>query len=273
MPPSPTDVDSLLSEAEEALHDGRLDEAERSCRRALEADPRHTEAHLMLGDVLREQGRVPEAETFYRVVVITQPDHADAWGALASVLLEQLRWEEARKAANRALREHLGQPEGAWVRSVLRERRGDHAGAHRDLLRAWRVDPEGYPLPVALSDEAVDEAVAECLELLHPTLREYMANVPIVLEDVPAEEILRQYDPPASPTQLLGYFTGNTLRDRSMHNPWSGMLNAIVLFRRNLERYAYDHDHLLDELRITLFHEIGHFLGLTEEDLEERGLD
>ena len=32
-------------------------------------------------------------------------------------------------------------------------------------------------------------------------------------------------------------------------------------------------EHLLDELRITLYHEVGHFLGLDEKDLEERGLD
>lgn len=273
MAPSQPDVDSLLQEAEEALQEGRLDEAERACRRALSDAPRHADVHLMLGDVLREQGRSDEAEGFYRFVVMNHPEHADGWGALSSVLLDQLRWDEARKTANRALRERPDQPEAAWVRGVLRERRGDIAGAQRDYLRAWRADPDGYPLPVPLPDDTVDEVVSECLEQLHPTLREYLANVPIVLEDVPSEELLRQYDPPAGPTQILGYFTGNSLRERSLDNPWSGMMNAIVLFRRNLERYAHDHEHLLDELRITLFHEIGHFLGLSEEDLEQRGLD
>ncbi|MDP6935134.1 MAG: metallopeptidase family protein, partial [Myxococcota bacterium] len=35
---------------------------------------------------------------------------------------------------------------------------------------------------------------------------------------------------------------------------------------------AHDREELVEQLRITLFHEIGHFLGLTEEDLENRGL-
>ena len=111
------------------------------------------------------------------------------------------------------------------------------------------------------------------LQALHPTLREYLRDVPILLEEFPSDEILQHYDPPAYPTELLGYFSGHSLMKRSLEDPWSGVPGAIVLFRRNLQRYAQDHEHLLEELRITLFHEVGHFLGLSEQDLEERGLD
>lgn len=276
------ELDALLDEAELALSEGRFDDAERACRDALGASPRNVEAHFMLGEITRDLGRLDEAEGAYRFVVLNTPEDAEgrakalgaeAWATLAGVLLEQLRWDEAKKAANRALRENPECAEGAWVRAILRERRGDYAGAMRDYLRAWRNEPEAFPLPIPLDDETVDDIVVECLEAFHPSLREFLGNVAIILEEVPSEDLLMQYDPPAAPTHILGYFSGVSLQERSLENPWSNLPGAIVLFRRNLSRYARNREELLDELRVTIFHEVGHFLGLDEEDLEKRGLD
>lgn len=279
------DIEALLDDAELALHQGRTDSAEDACRAALALDPRHIEAHYLLGEVLREDGRLEEAEGAYRFVALNTAENptsdpaqaapfaAEAWASLASILVELLRFDEARKAANRALRENPRCAEGAWVRAILRERRGDHTGAERDYLRAWRVDPLAYPLPVPLDDVTVEKMVEECLLAFHPSLRAYLANVAIVLEEVPSDELLEQYGPPAAPTQILGYFSGTSLQERSLENPWSNLPGAIVLFRRNLSRFARDEAELLEELRVTIFHEVGHFLGLDEDDLEKRGLD
>jgi predicted Zn-dependent protease with MMP-like domain len=46
-----------------------------------------------------------------------------------------------------------------------------------------------------------------------------------------------------------------------------------VLYQRNLERFARDREELVEQIRITLLHEVGHFLGLDEEQLRERGLE
>jgi predicted Zn-dependent protease with MMP-like domain len=266
-------VEALLTEAEEALAEGDAEGAERTLRRALKLAPNHRDVSFLLGDALRDQGRLDEAEGLYRAVVLGTPGDADAWAALAGALLFQLRWSEAHKAANRALREDPGHPEAAYIRGVLRERRGDYPGAQRDFLRAWTADPALWSLPVPLDDETVEEVVVDTLEALHPTLREYLADIPILLEEFPSDEVLQQYDPPAYPTELLGYFSGHSLMERSTDDPWSGVPGAIVLFRRNLQRFARDREHLLEELRITLFHEVGHFLGLDEKDMEDRGLD
>lgn len=267
------ELEALLDRVEEALSEGRSEEAERALRRGLARWPEHRELTFLLGDALRDQGRLDEAEGIYRAVVLASPDDADAWAALSSALLFQLRWAEAAKTASRALREHPGHPEASYIRGVLRERRGDYQGAQRDYLRAWHANPEIWRLPVPLDDETVEAVVVETLEALHPTLREYLRDIPILLEEFPSDEVLRHYDPPAYPTELLGYFSGHSLMERSLDDPWSGVPGAIVLFRRNLQRYARDREHLLEELRITLFHEVGHFLGLDEDDLEARGLD
>ena len=47
---------------------------------------------------------------------------------------------------------------------------------------------------------------------------------------------------------------------------------AIYLFRRNLLRVCADRDELKREVRITVQHEVGHLLGLDEDDLERWGL-
>ena len=47
----------------------------------------------------------------------------------------------------------------------------------------------------------------------------------------------------------------------------------ITLYQNNLERFARTRQELLDEIRITVLHEVGHLLGLDEDELYERGLD
>ncbi len=253
--------------------EGRPEDGEGLLRRLLIIDQRHPEAQFLLGEALREQGRIEESELAYRGAVLSNPSLAEGWSALSSVLFDQLRWEEARRAANRGLREDPWNAEAAYVRAALRERRGDSAGARRDYLRAWRAEPTYFPLPTVLDDATLEEVVQAALQELHPTLQEFLGNVAILVEDVPSEDVLRSYDPPAAPTGILGYFSGASLMERSLEDPWSNLPGAIVLFRRNLERMARTREEVIEELQVTLYHEVGHFLGLNEDDLEARGLD
>ena len=95
----------------------------------------------------------------------------------------------------------------------------------------------------------------------------------LLLEDLPTEDDLHRYDPPMSPLEILGYFSGHSVAERSSNDAWSQLPGTIVLFRSNLERMALDRNELIEQLRITMYHEVGHFLGLDEQDLEDRGLD
>ena len=266
-------VETLLDRAEDAIETGDAETALSICQQALTLVPGHPGAQFVQGDALRALGRLEEACEAYRAAALGRPDHASSWASLALTLFELLRFDEAQRTVKRAVREDPLCPEAGWVRSMLRERAGDTDGASRCLQHACWLDPQGFPLPPILSDAEVEKLVEEALWLLHPSLREYLSNVAILLEEVPDEDVLRQYDPPASPLEILGYFSGHSLQDRSLDDPWSQLPGTIVLFRANLERHAGDREELVEQLRITFFHEIGHFLGLDEDDLEARGLD
>ncbi|MEC7948217.1 MAG: metallopeptidase family protein [Myxococcota bacterium] len=266
-------LERLLDDAEQALDQGAPEAALSLCAQALELEPGHPGAWFVRGDATRALGALEEAADSYRRAALARPSHASSWASYGLVSFELLQLEEAQRGASRAIREEPRNPEGWWVHSLLAEWRGDLPGAERALLHARFLDPVGYPIPARLTDDEVESLVEEALTELHPDIRSYLANVAILLEELPDEETLRVYDPPASPLELLGFFSGHSLMERSSEDPWSNLPPTIVLFRRNLERHAGSRDELVHELQITLFHEIGHFLGLSEEDLEARGLD
>ena len=49
-------------------------------------------------------------------------------------------------------------------------------------------------------------------------------------------------------------------------------LDRILLFKKNLEKICRDAEDLIDQIQITVRHEVGHYLGLDEDDLERLGL-
>jgi predicted Zn-dependent protease with MMP-like domain len=266
-------VERVLDAAEEALDRGEPDEALELCRDVLETHPHHVGALFVAADAERQLGELERAEAGYRAVIATEPHHSHGWSALAGVLFDQLRFDEARVAALRSVRADAENAEAYWIRALLRERRGDLAGADRDFLRAARLDGEAFPRPERLSDAMITSVVEEAKGSLHPSVRSYLDQVAFVVEEVPSEDVCRDFEPPALPGELLGYFSGATLSDRHGDDPWSHVPSTIVLFRRNLERLASDREQLVEELRITVLHEVGHFLGLDEDDLEARGLE
>ncbi|MBX2801799.1 MAG: metallopeptidase family protein [Myxococcales bacterium] len=266
-------ADELLDQAEDALDEGDVSRTLALCSQVLGAHPDHPGALFLAADAHREVGALRDAEAAYHRVTTLVAEHAPAWSGLAYVLFDQLEFGRARSACTRAIRLRSVSAEAFYVRGLLRERRGDIAGADRDFVRASRAEPLLFPRPVLLTDAMIEAVVADAARTLHPAIRAYLGQVPILVEEVPPEDVCLQFEPPAPPSEILGVFTGSSLAERSVEDPWSHLPATILLFRRNLQRFALDRTHLLQELQITVFHELGHFLGLSEEDLEARDLD
>ena len=94
-----------------------------------------------------------------------------------------------------------------------------------------------------------------------------MANIAIVVEDEPAAHLLAEMEI-EPPDTLLGLYAGTPLTERR----WdfgNALPDRIYLFQGPHERDAEDEDDLVVAIGETLIHEIGHYFGLSEEEIEE----
>lgn len=142
-----------------------------------------------------------------------------------------------------------------------------------DLLHAeaFEIDAEAHPLPARLTDEEFDAVVEEACAGLPEAFRGALETVPIVIEAVPPIDLLVEGDPLEVPPDLLGLFVGASQLEASDDDPESA-LARIYLFQRNIERTCADRDETREQVRVTLFHELGHYLGFDEHGVEEMGL-
>ena len=94
-----------------------------------------------------------------------------------------------------------------------------------------------------------------------------MKNLAIVVEDEPSRELLREMDI-EPPDTLLGLYQGIPLTDRRW-DYGNALPDRILLFQGPLERESDDEDDLVVAIGETLNHEVGHYFGLSEEEIEE----
>jgi predicted Zn-dependent protease with MMP-like domain len=111
------------------------------------------------------------------------------------------------------------------------------------------------------------EALArKALEALPSEFGQLMINVSIVVEDYPSPEEARNVG--VRRDELLGLFAGVAHAEQ---DPFFGipppLPDRIVLYQRNIEALCSSEDELVEEIRATLLHEVGHYFGLSEEDL------
>jgi predicted Zn-dependent protease with MMP-like domain len=276
--PGNVTAETLLEEAQDALDEGNaeraLDLAIEGSRLAGRADDEELTARLALaeGQALLALGDSRAALERIALAVRAFPDDLDVRAEEASALHENCRFEEAADLLTRILHEDPGDAGCHWLLGLCLERLGRAEGSERHLRRARELAPADFPEPVSLSPDAFEAVVEAALAELPEPVRRYLANVAVTVEDLPEVEELLLSDPPHSPS-ILGIFRGSPLGDKASMDPWSHFPSSIALFQRNLERYAGDREELLEEIRVTLLHEVGHFLGLDEDQLRDLGLD
>ena len=111
-----------------------------------------------------------------------------------------------------------------------------------------------------MSREQFEEAVADALDAVPGELLDMLDNVVFLVEDEP---------PPEEP-DLLGVYDGIPLTERDL--TWGGHLpDRITIFRGPLVRMCEGREELLDEIAITVVHEIAHHFGIDDDRLHELG--
>lgn len=262
-------AESLWEAAFQALDEDPR-RAMKLARKARDAAP-DAEGWYTYGSVALEAQDLKEARAGADQALKLDPEHPDAWALSARLRLDQGDWAGAHKDVGEALRHDGEHPEARYLRACLHERAGNFEAADADLQAAHDEAPEDFPEVRWLSDEALEAATEAVLQLLPDRVSAKMQDVHILIDEVPSDEVLAGIEPRPSPDGILACFEGAPVGDRSGSDAWAILPARILLFRRNLMRIAPDD--LEAELEITLLHEIGHFLGLDEDDLAERGLD
>lgn len=280
---APNDLDLLHGAAELLIYefaddhdalDDALELLERALKRArkLGEEDRLPDLLLLAAMALNKAGAPDRALKTVEESLALDPENLDALLERGIALFELCRFEEARKQFLEIIErdDHSGWPH--HYLGLIAERLGDHDEAMRRFERACALSPDDLAPAVELSHEAFDKAVEDALARMPEKVRRYLSNVSIAVEEIPSDDDLKASDPPLSPC-ILGLFRGTPITEASHSDPWSHFPSAILLYQRNLQRFARTREELIEQIGITLIHEAGHFLGLSEEDLYERGLD
>jgi predicted Zn-dependent protease with MMP-like domain len=109
--------------------------------------------------------------------------------------------------------------------------------------------------------------VDEALATIPGDFQAAMRNIAIVVEDTPGIAQLREVgiEPPDT---LLGLYEGVPLPDRQWAHG-NVLPDKITLFQRPIEADSADEDDVVVAIGETLIHEVGHYFGLSEEEIEE----
>jgi predicted Zn-dependent protease with MMP-like domain len=121
-----------------------------------------------------------------------------------------------------------------------------------------------------LNQKEFDRAVRRAYDRIPEEIRERMENVALVVKKRPARELLEEMGyPPDEP--LLGLYEGAALAEHSFFELPPLHPDTIFIFQEPLEEMCDSLAELEREIEITVVHEVAHFLGISEERLEELG--
>jgi predicted Zn-dependent protease with MMP-like domain len=119
------------------------------------------------------------------------------------------------------------------------------------------------------SDPDFENLLESTIQELPRVFREKLRNIAIVVEDYPSDDLLDSLEVPEGDT-LFGLYQGVPLTERG-HFEAPLYPDQILIFRRAIEDACDSPEEVREELRITLMHEIAHFFGMDDDELEEAG--
>jgi predicted Zn-dependent protease with MMP-like domain len=251
------------------LEEGEVASARRAVTTLLAARPGHPDLRIVDAAVALEEGDARHAQQTLRGAE-RSADPALLFHLRALALYELGEFEAAREDATRALAIHEGLAEAHELLSRIAEHLGDPETAAEHAEAASEMDPESASEPIEITDEAFDAIVQRTLAQMPEAVKPHLHELPVLVQPLPTREMLAGEADPISP-DVLGLFVGRSLRERSVTDA-PDVPAVIYIFRRNLVRVCSDLEELEREVRITVQHEVGHLLGLDEDELEEWGL-
>lgn len=115
-----------------------------------------------------------------------------------------------------------------------------------------------------VSHQEFEALVKKALDQLPEQFARMLDNVAVVVADEPDPEVLQEFgfDPGE---ELLGLYTGVPQTERE--TGYFGLPDHVSIFRGPLCRYCRSRRELVQEIRDTVVHELGHHFGLSDEEM------
>ena len=113
---------------------------------------------------------------------------------------------------------------------------------------------------IEIPEDRFEQLVGDALDSIPDELAELMENVAVFVEDQAADR------------HLLGLYEGIPLTERTPLN-YGGMImpDRITVYRRPILRACRSEEEVVDQVRITVVHEVAHHFGIDDERLDELG--
>jgi predicted Zn-dependent protease with MMP-like domain len=121
-----------------------------------------------------------------------------------------------------------------------------------------------------LNHQELRKEVARVVDRLPKEFRQQLRNVEFIVEVRPSKELMRAEGLDPDQDTLYGIYEGVPLPERSALDP-PLLPDKITLFAEPLLQDFADPDELREEIRLTVLHEIAHYFGMDEDEIEELG--
>ncbi|MDQ1295776.1 MAG: hypothetical protein QG608_3663 [Actinomycetota bacterium] len=112
-----------------------------------------------------------------------------------------------------------------------------------------------------MSREDFESAVAQALDLIPEELARMMSNVVVLVED----------EAPANEPDLLGLYDGTPLTERDGWWAAGSLPDRITIFRNPTLGFCETPEEVVEEVQVTVVHEIAHHFGIDDDRLHELG--
>lgn len=226
---------------------------------------------LLLAMAFNDLGQAKDALDRAEEVNQIEPDNAEARYERAVALFELCRFSEAKAAFTALLEDGDRGAHAHHHLGLLLEREKKWKQAEEHFAAARRLAPGEFMEPQMIAKELFQQEVTKAVNSLPMDMRQDLKGIQVASEELPSSSDLTSGDPPLSPA-ILGLFRGPPLGD--VCTPAAATpCRSVALYRRNLARVAKTYDELVNQIRVTLLHEIGHLRGEDDLELAARGLE
>ncbi len=114
---------------------------------------------------------------------------------------------------------------------------------------------------VEMTREEFELEVSDALDQLPPQVVDHIDNVVVLVED----------EPPTETPDLLGIYDGIPLTERGFMWDGGALPDRITIYRNPTLRMCESVEEVVEEVLVTVVHEVAHYFGIDDDRLHELG--